>query len=238
MANSVAEYADTKPSTGIHCCCSTAADIVELWKASNVFGIQVLREEAENAMFRRLEASVEFFAFNPKPKTSPRAEKGCNTVTVVHDLVYDLYNHIERETRVCPVSSSQGNEVFRVCEPHVFDHRPNLCDFCGDLCETCQKLLRNMALSDDVHNQMIDVADEHSRRYEPRPTSTRPEGRTRELVESEIQELCEALNIALAKTPKESRIHTMLLDHMCKTPVEPWGGVELCRFLERHSPVA
>lgn len=234
MANSVAEYADTKPSTGIHCCCSTAADIVELWKAGNFFGIRVLLEEAENAMFRRMEASVKFFAFNPKPKTSPRAEKCCNTITVVHDLC----NHIKRETRVCPVSSSQGIDVFRVCEPHVFDHRPSRCDFCGDFCETCQRLLRNVELLNDVRDHIIDVADERSRRYEPRPTFTRPEDRTRERVESEIQELCEALNIALAKTPKESRIHTMLLGHMCKTPVEPWGGVELCRFLERHNPVA
>ncbi|KAG6358354.1 hypothetical protein INS49_014238 [Diaporthe citri] len=218
----------------IDCYCSTPTDLVELWKAGDFFGIQDLCSEAENAMFRRLEASVEFLEFNPKHKASPPANKDCHTSMVVNELC----GHFIRETRVCPVSSSQGNDVFRVCEPDVLDHRPSLCDLCGSVRDLCEISTRYDEVLDNVLNQMRDAADQRSRRYEPRPIPARPKDETRESVQSEIQHLCEALNIALADTPKESRIHTMLLYHMCKTIVEPWGGIEVCRFLERQYPVA
>lgn len=234
MASSVGESADTNSSTAIDFSCTTPADIVELWKAGNFFGIQDLWKEAEILMLKRLKKSAEFLQFSPKPKTSARADNDCNTITVVHDLCY----HFRRETRVCPVSNSQGNDVFRVCEPHVLDRRPGACDLCGELCGPCEKLLRNAAEYQNVLDMLVVAAEERSSRYQPRPMPAPPQDKTRESVESEIQDLCEALNIALADTPKESRIHTMLLDHMCKTRVEPWGGVEVCRFLERQDPVA
>lgn len=232
--NAVGEYADAKSSIETNCYCSTVADIVELWKAGDFFRIRDLCLEAEKAMSTRLSASAEFLQLKPKPKTRPRADKSCNTITVVNNLC----GHFRRETRVCPVSSLQGNDVFRVCEPHVLDHRPGRCDLCEGLCYSCEKLLKNAGVFDTVLDQIIVAAIERSEEYAPRPPPTRPKDETRESVESEIQDLCEALNIALADTPKGSRIHTQLLDHMCKTTVEPWGGVEVCRFLERQYPVA
>lgn len=234
ITKAVGEYADAKSSIDVDCYCSTAADIVELWKAGDFFGISEIRLEAVKAMSRRLSASTEFLQPNPKPKTSPRANKSCNTITAVHEVC----GHFSRESRVCPVSSLQGNDVFRVCEPHVLDHRPSWCDLCGGFCASCVKLLEDARLFYAVVDQFRQAAEERSRENAPRPLPTPPKDETRESVESEIQDLCEALNMVLADTPKGSRIHTQLLDHMCETTVESWGGVEVCRFLERQYPVA
>lgn len=57
-------------------------------------------------------------------------------------------------------------------------------------------------------------------------------------MEFEIQDLCEALNLALVDTPEESKMHKMLISHVCTTPVTAWGGLTVCRFLEKESSAA
>lgn len=207
--------------------CSTPCEVVQVWKAGDFFGIHDLRWEAEKAMFRRLRASAEFLNFNPKPNTKAREDRHCKAKTVGHHLC----SHFTRETRVCPVSArrSEGDAVFHVEEPLRVEWLYNTCD----LCEKRMTGERNL---DDNLSGLRDAADQHSRRYEPPAESPEPDDEIRELIMSEIEGLCEALNLVVGGPTKGSSIHEALINHVCNTPVAAWWGFTVCKFLLKNGP--
>lgn len=173
-------------------------------------------------MFRRLRASADFLNFNPKPNTKPREDGRCRTTTVEHERC----GHFTRDIRVCPVSESEGNAGFNVCEPQAIEYRYNVCGL-------CEELMRDEMVSEDSIDGLRDAAEQRSRRYEPPAESPQPDDDIRESIMSEIEGLCKALNFAVKEPGKGSCIHEALINHVCNTPVAAWSGFTVCKLLKK-----
>lgn len=130
MANDNAKDTNTKFSTDTRYEGSTPADIVEIWKAGDYFGILQLCRKAEFLMPRRLIQSAESLNVHSKPHHN--ISRGCATIIVANELC----GHFILENRVCPVYSSQGNVTFRVREPEIQAIR-------NSVCVLCEKRMRN-----------------------------------------------------------------------------------------------
>lgn len=186
--------------------CSTPAEIVDVWKVADFFGIPELCHQAETAMKRRLDESAIFLGFVPKRRAQKRADRGCENIIVV----YDLCGHTVRESRACPVRYARPETVFYLCDPKYTIHRESACDR-----SRCQ--IRNQGGPANAP---------------PGQQPAAPDDATRALIEDEIRMLCRALVLAITETPQGSCMQKELIRHMCTTRVALWEGFTVCRFLE------
>lgn len=187
--------------------CSTPAEIVDVWKVADFFGIPELCHQAEIAMVRRLRESGILLNFVPLAERgiTKLSGRGCENIIVV----YDLCGRLRRESRACPVRNVRPETVFHLCEPEHTIHRDSACrPSCSQIRNRCGPA--------------------------PPPLGWRgpPDDGTRALIEDEIRMLCRALVLAIAETPQGLCMQKELIRHMCTTRVSSWESFTVCRFLE------
>lgn len=226
-ANGIPACTDTNLVTGTEIHCSTPVEIVEIWKIGDFFGIPELVREAQQAMYRRLNASAEFLACKLEVEWPSWGPNGCE---FLRDY-YERCGHNAIERRTCAVRNVQPDTVFHLYDPNDWNRRVGFCHECHD----------SLGLPGDwphkkpyIWGYRADVAISNRSilcisHQDLLFGCLNKEARVS--IEDEIRALCEALVLATNETPLGSGIQKSLIDHLCKTRVNAWLGFTACRLL-------
>lgn len=172
-------------------------------------------------MTRRLRASADFLSPGTGPVRDERNTRGCGLLRVFHMSC----SHRTAEFRRCPVADVQQDTVFHLGEPDGYARRATSCYPCMtgvSVRERWADLLAGPEEQEDAMRVLLEQSTVKAARSECGGFG---------LIEDEIKELCGALALATAETPKGSDIQQALVEHMCSTAVVAWGGYTVCTFL-------